>query len=169
MIATRVLATLSLAVLTACTSLPTDASPPASPAKAAIVFNSIDTVLIEPDVYVPCADHGAGEIINFIGVFRFLNHSTRSPSGTFTAVARIQSSDITGTGFRTGDHYRGSGAIQDVLMVGRAGLIFTSSYSFFVIGPEPEESFRLNETMHLTLDADGTFIATVDNFSAQCS
>ena len=169
MIATRVPATLSLAILAACTSLPTDASPPASLSKGAIVFNGVQTSVIEPDVYVPCANHGAGEVITFFGVFHFRHHTTISPSGNFTSAARIQSSDITGTGFWTGDRYQGSGSIQDVVIVGKVGLISSYNFSFLITGPEPEESFRLNATAHLIVNADGTFIATVDNFSATCS
>ena len=169
MIAARVLATLSLPVLAACTSLPTDASPPSSLSKGAIVFNGFQTSVIEPDVYVPCANHGAGEVITFFGVFHFRHHTTLSPSGNFTSAARIESSDITGTGFWRGDRYEASGTIQDVIIVGKVGLISSYNYSFLVTGPVPEESFRLNATAHLIVNADGTFIATVDNFSATCS
>jgi len=47
-------------------------------------------------------------------------------------------------------------------------LIFTFVNNFKIIGQGPNNNFLVHENLHVTINADGTLTAFVDNFSFTC-
>jgi len=77
---------------------------------------------------------------------------------------------VIGTGETTGATYRGVGVSLLVLNGSLINGAFnaTSQDVFDFLGQGQTENFKIHETLHVTLNADGTLTASVDNFSATC-
>jgi hypothetical protein len=82
----------------------------AAPVQAAVVVNeSIDLNLV---VFVPCANGGAGELVDLDGPLHILitfNINGNNVSGK----AHFQPQGISGVGLDTGDKYQATGVTQD--------------------------------------------------------
>jgi len=82
---------------------------------------------------------------------------------------QFQPQGVGGVGETTGDRYRGTGATQHQLN-GKVGLEHTYTYvnNFRVIGEGSGNSYLVHETYHITILANGTVIAYVNNFRVEC-
>jgi len=137
------------------------------PANAAVQEN--DTTDISLTVFVPCAAGGAGEIVDLSGPLHTLISFTingNNVSGYF----HFQPQGITGTGESTGDKYQATGvtleSFKNSLQNGQANLTFVNN--FRIIGQGPGNNYLVHETMHVTINADGTATVFHDNFSVDC-
>src|SRR5713101_485551 len=146
----------ALAALAACDTAPT--APAANRDRAsfsAVTSNSNITIPIDLFVFVPCANGGAGELIEVSGPLHVLSQLTISNSGNVVLYSHFQPQGISGTGFVTGDKYQGTGitAFKDNFN----GLPFSSSFinNFNMIGQGPGNNFKMHENFHFTVDANG--------------
>jgi hypothetical protein len=137
------------------------------PANAAVQVN--DTTEISLTVFVPCAAGGAGEVVDLSGPLHTLISFTingNNVSGYF----HFQPQGISGTGETTGAKYQATGVTQEsfksYLQNGQANFTFVNN--FRIIGQGPGNNFLVHETLHLTINADGTLTVSHDNFSADC-
>src|SRR5216117_4238298 len=99
----------ALAALAACDTAPT--APAANRDRAsfsAVTSNSDITIPIDLFVFVPCANGGAGELIEVSGPLHVLSQLTISNSGNVVLYSHFQPQGISGTGFVTGDKDRKS-------------------------------------------------------------
>jgi hypothetical protein len=138
-----------------------------APANAAVQVN--DKTVISLTVFVPCAAGGAGEIVDLSGPLLTLISFTingNNVSGYF----HFQPQGITGTGETTGAKYQATGITQESfknsLQNGQANLTFVNN--FRIIGQGPGNNFLVHETLHFTVNADGTLTVSHDNFSIDC-
>ena len=138
-----------------------------APADAAVQVN--DTTNVNLTVFVPCADGGAGEIVNLSGSLHTLIALTingNNVSGYF----HFQPQGISGIGETTGDDYQGTGVTEETfrnsLQNGQANSTFVNN--FRIIGQGPGNNFLVHETLHLTINADGTLTVSHDNLSIDC-
>ncbi len=137
------------------------------PANAAVQVN--DTTDISLTVFVPCAAGGAGEVVDVSGPLHVLMSFTingNNVSGYF----HFQPQGISGTGETTGAKYQATGvtleSFKNSLQNGQANFTFVNN--FRIIGQGPGNNFLVHETLHLTINADGTLTVSHDNFSIDC-
>jgi hypothetical protein len=52
---------------------------------------------------------------------------------------------------------------------GRVGYEYTYVNNFKIVGQGSGNNFMIHETLHLTVNPDGTLTAYVDNYSAECN
>src|SRR5881396_3871254 len=160
----------AVAALAACDTAPT--APAANrdrPSFSAVTSNTNITIPIDLFVFVPCANGGAGELIEVSGPLHVLFQLTISNTGDVLLYAHFQPQGISGTGFVTGDKYQATGITQSTNTLSTPFPI-TSTFvnNFYMIGQGPDNNFKVHETSHLTINANGEVTAFVDNFSVTC-
>jgi hypothetical protein len=138
-----------------------------APADAAVQVN--DKTNVNLTVFVPCAAGGAGEVVDLSGPLHTLISFTingNNVSGYF----HFQPQGVSGTGETTGANYQATGVTQETfknsLQNGQANLTFVNN--FRIIGQGPGNNFLVHETMHVSVNADGTVTVFHDNFSIDC-
>jgi hypothetical protein len=138
-----------------------------APAGAAVQVN--DKTNVNLTIFVPCAAGGAGEVVDLSGPLHTLVSATingNNVSGYF----HFQPQGISGTGETTGANYQGTGVTEESfkssLQNGQANLTFVNN--FRIIGQGPGNNYLVHETMHVSVNADGTVTVSHDNFSIDC-
>ena len=122
-------------------------------------------------VLVPCANGGAGEVVDVSGTLHVLLHFTLSDSGRVTLKEHFQPQGASGVGETTGDIYRAVGVTQDIQTSdGVAGppFEFTFVNNFRIIGQGPGNNVLIHENLHVTINANGDVVSFHDDFSAEC-
>jgi hypothetical protein len=138
-----------------------------APANAAVQVNDMTEISIS--VFVPCAAGGVGEVVDLSGPLHTLISATingNNVSGYF----HFQPQGIGGTGETTGAKYQATGvtleSFKTSLQNGQANLTFVNN--FRIIGQGPGNNYLVHETMHVTINADGTLTVLFDNLSIDC-
>ena len=135
-------------------------------AQAGTVTN--ETVSYAYSGFVPCANGGAGELVN--GTIEAHNLVTSTVNGNVESWHFHFQPRGSLVGSVTGDTYRLNGVTQggdhDVLKNGDYVLTYVSSYQ--LIGPGPGNNLRVKETAHLTIH-DDVAVVEHDDFSIDCS
>jgi hypothetical protein len=138
-----------------------------TPANAAVQVN--DTTVISLTVFIPCAAGGAGEVVDLNGPLHTLISFTINGSNV-SGYFHFQPQGISGTGETTGVKYQATGITQESfknsLQNGQANFTFVNN--FRIIGQGPGNNFLVHETLHFTVNADGTLTVFHDNFSISC-
>jgi hypothetical protein len=136
------------------------------PARAAVVVNEkID--LTGFLVFVPCADGGAGELVEFEGNLHVLIAETADNKGGFHVKMHFQPQGLSGVGLSTGDSYQATGVTQDHLNL-KAGVTYTYVNNFRMIGQGPGNNFLVHDTYHVTVNANGELTVEHINSSVEC-
>jgi hypothetical protein len=120
-------------------------------------------------VFVPCANGGAGEVIDVSGPLHTLTTFTingNNVSGKF----HFQPQGISGTGQTTGLKYQATGVTQQSFKGSLQNGQFTATfvYNFRMIGQGPGNNFLVHENFHITVNANGTLTVLHDNFTVDC-
>ena len=140
-----------------------------APAHAAVQVN--DRTEIALTVFVPCADGGAGEVVDLAGplhtLVSFTIHGNNvSVSGYF----HFQPQEVVGVGETTGVKYQATGVTQQsfktAFLNSQANLTYVNN--FRIIGQGPGNNYLVHETLHLTFNANGTVTVVHDNLSIAC-
>jgi len=124
------------------------------------------------EVFVPCANDGAGETVVLGGTLLLITHTTVKPSGEAVTKFHLSPQGVNGIGVTTGDIYRGVGVTQHVA-VSKAGLPIRATYenNFGIIGPGPGNNLFQHMVLVVTLDANGqitdVLITRHDNSTCQ--
>jgi hypothetical protein len=134
-----------------------------SAAVASVTTNT--RVPLDVLVFVPCANAGAGELVELTGSLHLLTTSTlngKTVSGTFIA----QPQGVSGTGLISGDTYQGTGVTQTTFSVGLQSGQGSTTFinNLRVIGQASGNNLLVHETPHLTINPSGEMAAFVDNF-----
>jgi hypothetical protein len=137
------------------------------PATAEVVIN--DRADIQLIVFVPCAASGVGENVDLSGPLHTLISFTTNGSNV-SGYFHFQPQGISGTGETTGAKYSATGvtrqSFKSSLQNGQANLTFVNN--FRMIGQGPGNNFLVHETLHITVNADGTLTVLHDNFTTDC-
>jgi hypothetical protein len=163
-------------VLAACTDAPTAVSPKdiARPSLQALTSTkSTDVVNVKVpfdlEVFVPCAAGGAGEDVELSGFRHVLLRSTVSKSGSIEEKLHVQLEGLSGVGSATGDKYQGTGVTQyEITLHNPLPITETFTSDLHIIGQGPGNNFRLHETFHFTINANGEVTASVDHVRVDC-
>jgi hypothetical protein len=136
-------------------------------ARADVTTNDETDIFLS--VFIPCAAGGIGEVVDLSGPLHTLISVTVSKdnvSGKF----HFQPQGISGVGEVSGVKYQATGVTDETfktsLQDGQANLTFVNN--FRIIGQGPANNFLVHETLHLTVNADGTATVTHDNFTTDC-
>jgi hypothetical protein len=138
-----------------------------APARAEVTDN--ESIPFAISVFVPCANGGAGEIVDVSGDLHVLLTFTVNGNNV-SGKEHFQPQGVSGTGETTGDKYQATGVTQSQfktsLQNGQAEMTFINN--FRIIGQGPGNNFLVHETFHITINANGVQTAFVDNFSVDC-
>jgi len=138
-----------------------------APASAAVQVN--DKTDISLTIFVACGAGGAGEVVDLGGLLHPLISFTLNGSNV-SGYFHFQPQGISGTGETTGIKYQATGVTEESfknsLQNGQANLTFVNN--FRIIGQGPGNNFLVHETLHITVNADGTLTVFHDNFSIDC-
>ncbi len=137
------------------------------PGLAEVLTN--ETIPFTEDVFVPCANGGAGEVVHLTGDLHLLVVSALSYTDHITYVTHHQPQGISGVGLTTGDMYRGTGVTQTI-DTAPDGYAFqsTSVNNYRIIGQGPDNDFLVHQIMHLTINATGETTVDFDKSSVGC-
>jgi len=138
-----------------------------APIYAAVVINTSFPVNIP--VLIPCAAGGAGEVVTLTGNLHVLMSVTVNANNV-SFDSHVQAQGISGTGSVTGDKYQATGITRFNFNADVIGFPFNSTFvnNFRIIGQGTGNNFVVHQTFHITVNADGTVTAFVDNFSVDC-
>ncbi len=138
-----------------------------APIYAAVVTNTSFPVNIP--VLIPCAAGGAGEVVTLTGNLHVLISVTVN-ANNISLDSHVQPQGISGTGSVTGDKYQGTGITRFSFNADVIGFPFNTTFvnNFRIIGQATGNNFLVHQTFHITVNADGTVTAFVDNFSVDC-
>jgi hypothetical protein len=142
-----------------------------NPDEKAAAFQFTDNVSVPIDLidFIPCANGGVGEEVQFSGILHILFHVTENENG-FTVKTHYQPQGVKGIGAVTGDVYNATGVTQDT----QSGRFINGSYTYNytnnykLIGPGPDNNWLVHENYTITLNANGTITVELDNYSIDC-
>jgi len=130
-------------------------------------FTSNVSFPIDLIFFIPCAAGGAGENVHVTGEIHDLLHITLDGRGGFHLEAHQNAQGVRGTGLTTGDKYQVTGMFH-FSSNGKVGLEETLVNNLHFIGKGSGSNFLLHQTYHITVNANGTVTAFVDNFRVEC-
>ncbi len=161
-----------LGALSACDAAPTDpAAVELSGTTASLKTVTTTTNVKTPfdlDIFIPCANGGAGEFVDLSGRLHSTFHVTVHPDGSFTMKQHDQPQGLGGRGEESGVLYHGTGVTQETIHTGRISHTDTFINNFKFIGARNAGSFRVHENFHLTVNGNGRVTVIVDHVTASC-
>lgn len=122
-----------------------------------------------PALPVPCANGGAGELVQFSGEVLVMNHVTTNDNHT-TIRSHVQPQGITGVGLTTGDTYHINGGRRDISTSqtdGGGSTLMLHSITRLV-GPGPGNNLLLHNIFHMTFNNNGELTSSQASFSSDC-
>ncbi|HVG07523.1 MAG TPA: hypothetical protein VNM67_07440 [Thermoanaerobaculia bacterium] len=139
----------------------------AAPVQAEVVVN--DSTEIALVAFVPCANGGAGELVELTGPLHTLISFTINGNNV-SGLSHFQPQGISGVGLTTGDTYHATGVTTDHFKGSFNNGQFNETYvnNFRIIGQGPGNNFLVHENFHFTINANGELTAVHDNFSIEC-
>jgi hypothetical protein len=140
---------------------------PAAIVAKAESFTASVKIPIDIVVFVPCANGGAGENVALSGTLHDLFHITLDGNGGFHSKFHVNPQGVSGIGETTGTKYQGTGVTQGTFN-GQVGFETSFVNNFRIIGQGPGNNFLVHENFHVTINANGTVTAFVDNFRVEC-
>jgi hypothetical protein len=133
-------------------------------AKAAGLSNTSFPIAL--NVFVPCANGGAGEVVALTGELHDMFNVTVDSNGLRLDV-HDNPQGVSGRGLTTGDKYQATGVTR--LNLNFAGAIeLTFVNNFRIIGQGPGNNFLVHDNLHLTVNDAGDVTAFHDNFRTEC-
>jgi hypothetical protein len=132
---------------------------------SAATQNSIFPITIF--VFVPCANGGAGEVVELTGNLHDLFDVSTNANGGFHIKVQDNPQGVSGTGLTTGAKYQGTGVTSSESNF-NVGSQQTSIDNFRIIGQGPGNNFLVHDNFHVTVNANGVVTSFHDNFSIEC-
>ena len=127
----------------------------------AVVVENVHNIPVNGTVFNPCN----GETVTFNGVAHVVASVTLDGSGGFHLDAR-DNIHVTATG-SLGNSYEGNE--EDLFQLnGRVGIEQTVSTTFSEISKGAAPNFEIHALLHITVNANGTTTAFIDNFTSSC-
>ena len=125
---------------------------------------------LDGQVFVPCANGGAGEFVEVSGSLNFVFHLFFDSAGGNHLQLKSNLQGVSGIGLTTGTKYRMSDSESQQFNVAAddAPNETTSVSSMRIIGQGPGNNFVLHESAHFTVNANGDVTAQHDHFSVDC-
>ena len=136
----------------------------------ATVVTTNEIVPFSTDVFIPCANGGAGEIVHLEGPLHIVTQTTVN-GNNFSSKEHFQPQGVSGVGSVTGDKYNAVGVTQQQsggsFVNGQAETTFINN--FRIIGQGPNNNYQVHTNIHQTVNANGTLTSDVSNTSVDCN
>jgi hypothetical protein len=117
------------------------------------------------EIVNPCT----GEPVQLTGQRHILFHITEDANGGFHAVTHLQLQGVSGTGLVSGQRYKVVGVTRDESYFAPGELRETMIiHRFHIVSGGPSDNWLVNETIHVTFNANGEPTAEVLNFHTTC-
>jgi hypothetical protein len=137
----------------------------ANMAQAAVSSNV--SVPLATSAFVPCANGGAGEIVNLGGNLHILATVTFDAAGGVHGTLLFNPQAVSGVGSVSGAAYRGTGATLS-MFTSRAGAVSTLVNNFRIVGAGGAATLQVHENVAVVVNANGTVTASVDHLLVTC-
>ncbi|HYJ64423.1 MAG TPA: hypothetical protein VEV62_11805 [Parafilimonas sp.] len=120
-------------------------------------------------IFIPCANGGAGEYVELSGFLHATTHVTVT-GNNFHVKYHTQPQGISGVGQTTGDKYQATGVTQEQYGGSFVNGQYEDTYvnNFKIIGQGTGNNYLIHESLHVTINANGTVTTLIDNFTADC-
>jgi len=142
---------------------------PVGAALGEVVFN--ERIPWSQPVYVPCAAGGMGEVVVIGGTLHVQVHVTTDGSGGYHFGFIYNPQGATGVGLDTNAAYRSTGVTtrhEFNAFTDEFPQVITQVNFLNIRGMTDGIFFRLHNTIHFTVNENGTLTAAVVNSSASC-
>ena len=135
---------------------------------AAVYANSREA--FSDTAFVPCANGGLGEDVDFSGTWYFLGTILRGDEGELRVHQTVNFINTVGVGRVTGDIYRAPGIQVFNTQIGAGSLpvVLNQIYNFALVGQGQAANFRLQAHVLLTVNANGDVTASIDKLTEVC-
>lgn len=129
-------------------------------------INQTIPILFNP--FVPCANGGAGEVVELTGEMHMIIHITSNDNHVTTSIHQ-SFVRLTGVGLTTGDTYRSVGAWGTNFTSQSDGdtSVVTGASNILVVGRGPDNDLVFRQVFHLTV-ANGEITSSHNNFTVDC-
>jgi hypothetical protein len=117
---------------------------------------------------VPCANGGAGELVQLTGRLENVQAVTFDAAGGAHAQIHVNPQGVSGIGLSTGTSYRGVGVTAQQLNLG-AGLEQVFIDNFLLIGAGSAPDLRVHVNLVFIVSANGEVTADVVNVRVTCA
>jgi hypothetical protein len=134
-------------------------------AQAAVSSNG--SVPLATSTFVPCANGGAGEVVNLTGSLHILATVTVDSAGGTHGTLLFNPQGVSGVGSVSGAGYRGTGQTVSTFS-GKVGVVSTLVNNFRIVGSGGAPSLQVHENVVLVVNANGALTASVDHLSVTC-
>jgi hypothetical protein len=139
------------------------------PHLAAAATTTSDVFPITLDLFVPCANGGAGELVVVSGNLHQVLTSVDNGNGGLLLRSHFQPQGLSGVGQSTGTKYQATGVTESSFILSPPfPVISTFVNNFRFIGAGPGNNFLFHEVAHLTIDAGGNTTVEFDKATADC-
>lgn len=130
--------------------------------------NTIHSVPFETNVYVPCANGGAGEYVELSGFINFIYQIQWNDRG-FTMIYHDNVHQLTGVGVSSGETFIASGGTNGTVMGSWVSnqWVGTTTSKVKVVGPNT--NFTVTYKDRITITRDGTVTVENVNITVSCN
>jgi hypothetical protein len=136
------------------------------------VISTVHAASIQNDVRIPVSGQVInacnGELVDFTGYFHLSATATSDGAGGFHLDFHDNAQGIKAVGETTGVKYVGSQADHFTLNLTNGAMNATQNGQFQAIAQGTVPNFTVTYLLHITVNANGTITATVDNFNSTC-
>jgi hypothetical protein len=131
--------------------------------RAAVSINTL--VPVDVSVLVPCT----GDVVELSGPLHIVSSVTIN-GNQISGQSLTQPAGISGTDLTTGAAYRGTGdtATRFSGSLSNGQFVETFVNNFKIVGVATAANYLVHETTHVTINANGSATAVVDNLSGTC-
>lgn len=127
-----------------------------------------DVVVEDFDIVVPAAEGCSGEDVHIFGTLDIIVQTTTDSRGGLHAAFHL-TPHLTGVGVSTGLEYIPVGPTQFVALVDGTAPSVTAGVNIVnLISPGASDNLVITETLHVTVNANGTTTVDFDNVRAAC-
>jgi len=143
------------------------AAPSPACAQATTTTTHVD-IPFDDVLFVPCLNGGAGDTVVISGtVHAVMTTTIDAQGGVHIEALFYPGNDVTGVAMTTGTIYNGNGVTHQSANT-QVGSTTTLANNFNFIAPGPGNNFYFHDTVHMTVNANGTITANVDNSFVTC-
>ena len=127
-----------------------------------------DVIVEDFDIVVPASEGCSGEDVHVFGTLDLIIQTTTDSHGGLHVVFHL-TPHLTGVGLSTGLEYNAVGPTQTVDFVDGTGPRVTVAVNVIrLISPGSSDNLVITETIHVTVNANGTTTVEFDNVNAAC-
>jgi hypothetical protein len=118
--------------------------------------------------FVPCANGGAGEMVDMSGVVQELYHLTQISHDIYKVHFTWTPQGVTAIGQTTGDIYRSTGASSYSTQV-QEGHVVSDVEGVRLIGPGPDNNLTFRYHFHITITPSGEATSYIEDIQYVCN